>query len=33
MDMDENGKVRTVKIGLMVRAYIDDQLRQALAVR
>ena len=31
--MDRNGKVRTVKIGLMVRAYIDDQLKQALAVK
>jgi thiol-disulfide isomerase/thioredoxin len=31
--MDRNGKVRTVRIGLMVRGYIDDQLKQALAAK
>jgi thiol-disulfide isomerase/thioredoxin len=31
--LDRHGKVRTVRIGLMVRSYIDDELRQALAVK
>lgn len=31
--LDRQGKVRTVRLGIMVRGYIDDQLKQALATK
>jgi len=31
--MDRHGRITTVKIGLMLRGYIDEHLKQALAVK
>ena len=31
--LDRHGKVRTVRLGIMARSYIDDQLSEALAAK